>query len=60
MHRVAQFVEMLNEFSYELCKCYIDDISKNFLQEEINVLEEARGIGSSKPVKFVKKVLGFS
>ncbi|XP_021282478.1 dynamin-related protein 4C-like [Herrania umbratica] len=43
-HGTARFVEMLNQFSYELHNCEESDPPKDFLAEEIKVLEEAKGI----------------
>ncbi|XVE90525.1 hypothetical protein DITRI_Ditri20bG0084900 [Diplodiscus trichospermus] len=44
-HGTARLVEMLNEFSVELHNCEQSDPTKDFLIEEINVLEDAKGIG---------------
>ncbi|XWS57328.1 hypothetical protein CRYUN_Cryun09bG0164600 [Craigia yunnanensis] len=44
-HGTARLVEMLNEFSVELHNCEESDPAKNFLIEEISVLEDAKGIG---------------
>ncbi|XP_017976340.1 PREDICTED: dynamin-related protein 4C [Theobroma cacao] len=43
-HGTARFVEMLNQFSYELHNCEESDPTKDFLAEEIKVLEDAKGI----------------
>jgi hypothetical protein len=42
MHCTARLVEMLNQFSTELHKC--SDHTKNFMINEIEVLEETKGI----------------
>ncbi|XP_061945711.1 dynamin-related protein 4C-like [Populus nigra] len=42
MHCTARLVEMLNQFSTELHKC--SDHTKNFMINEIEVLEERKGI----------------
>ncbi|GLT67069.1 hypothetical protein SLA2020_394020 [Shorea laevis] len=44
MHGSARLVEMLNNFSNELRKCVENERTGDFLIEEINVLEEAKGI----------------
>ncbi|XP_017977678.1 PREDICTED: dynamin-related protein 4C [Theobroma cacao] len=44
-HGTARFVEMLNHFSDELRKSKESDSTKDFLIEEIKVLEDAKGIG---------------
>ncbi|KAJ9147989.1 hypothetical protein P3X46_030088 [Hevea brasiliensis] len=44
MHCTARLVEMLNLYSYELHNCSESDPTRNFLVEEIRVLEESRGI----------------
>ncbi|KAJ9186099.1 hypothetical protein P3X46_005640 [Hevea brasiliensis] len=44
MHCTARFVEMLNRYSTELHNCPESDPRRNFLMEEINVLEESIGI----------------
>ncbi|XP_030540787.1 dynamin-related protein 4C-like isoform X3 [Rhodamnia argentea] len=45
MHCTARLVEKLNEFSNELQNCPENDPRNNFLLEELDVLEEAKGIG---------------
>ncbi|XP_075665646.1 dynamin-related protein 4C-like [Castanea sativa] len=45
MHCTARLVEMLNQYSDELHKHAETKPEKNFLMEEIMVLEEAKGIG---------------
>ena len=45
MHCTARLVEMLNQYSDELHKHAETKTAKNFLMEEIMVLEEAKGIG---------------
>jgi hypothetical protein len=42
MHCAARLVEMLNQFSTELHNC--SDHTKNFMMNEIEVLEETKGI----------------
>ncbi|XP_034223832.1 dynamin-related protein 4C-like [Prunus dulcis] len=44
MHCTARLVEMLNQYSDGLHKCDESDPKMNFLVEEINILEEAKGI----------------
>jgi len=44
MHCTARLVEMLNQYSGELRKCSENDLTGNFLMDEIQVLEEAKGI----------------
>ncbi|XVF56489.1 hypothetical protein PTKIN_Ptkin06aG0125200 [Pterospermum kingtungense] len=44
-HGTARLVEMLNHFSDDLHKCDQSDPTKDFLMEEIKVLEDAKGIG---------------
>ncbi|KAF2307383.1 hypothetical protein GH714_026775 [Hevea brasiliensis] len=44
MHCTARLVEMLNLYSNELHNCPESDPRRNFLMEEISVLEESRGI----------------
>ncbi|KAK7247216.1 hypothetical protein RIF29_42093 [Crotalaria pallida] len=45
MHCTARLVEMLDSFSKELNNCPVSDDTKEFLLEEIKVLEEAKWIG---------------
>ena len=45
MHCTARLVEMLNQYSDDLHKHAETKPAKNFLMEEIMVLEEAKGIG---------------
>ncbi|KAF8024989.1 hypothetical protein BT93_F1981 [Corymbia citriodora subsp. variegata] len=45
MHCTARLVEMLNHYSDELQNCAENDPKINFLFEELEVLEEAKGIG---------------
>ncbi|KAI6684391.1 hypothetical protein NL676_030304 [Syzygium grande] len=45
MHCTARLVEMLNQYSDELQNCAENDPRTNFLLEELEVLEEAKGIG---------------
>ncbi|KAM7505469.1 hypothetical protein LguiB_004373 [Lonicera macranthoides] len=45
MHGTARLVEMLNDYSTELQKSAESNLTKNFLVEEIKVIEEAKGIG---------------
>ncbi|KAL3742167.1 hypothetical protein ACJRO7_017622 [Eucalyptus globulus] len=45
MHCTARLVEMLNRYSDELQNCAENDLRTNFLLEELEVLEEAKGIG---------------
>ncbi|KAF7848035.1 hypothetical protein BT93_L2352 [Corymbia citriodora subsp. variegata] len=45
MHCTARLVEMLNQYSEELQNCAENDPRTNFLLEELEVLEEAKGIG---------------
>ncbi|GMI84970.1 Dynamin related protein 4C [Hibiscus trionum] len=42
-HGTARFVEMLNKFSDDLHGCEENDLTKDFLVEEIKVLEDAKG-----------------
>ncbi|XP_065854682.1 dynamin-related protein 4C-like [Euphorbia lathyris] len=44
MHCVSRLVEMLNQFFDELGSCSHNDPLKDFLMEEIQVLEESKGI----------------
>ncbi|XVF41585.1 hypothetical protein PTKIN_Ptkin01aG0291100 [Pterospermum kingtungense] len=44
-HGTARLVEMLNEFSAKLQNSEESDPKKDFLVEEINALEDAKGIG---------------
>ncbi|KAF9685068.1 hypothetical protein SADUNF_Sadunf03G0015900 [Salix dunnii] len=44
MHCAARLVEMLNQYSRELHKFYEDDLTENFMINEIQVLEESKGI----------------
>ncbi|XP_065853485.1 dynamin-related protein 4C-like [Euphorbia lathyris] len=44
MHCTARMLEMVNQLFDELQSCSQDDPSKKFLMEEIEVLEEAKGI----------------
>ncbi|KAL3749820.1 hypothetical protein ACJRO7_010877 [Eucalyptus globulus] len=45
MHCTARLVEMLNQYYNELRNCTENNLTTNFLLEEIEVLEEAKGIG---------------
>ncbi|KAF1867421.1 hypothetical protein Lal_00049850 [Lupinus albus] len=45
MHCTARLVEMLDTFCKDLNNCEESDVTKNFLMEEIKVLEEAKWIG---------------
>ncbi|TKY60086.1 Dynamin-related protein 4C [Spatholobus suberectus] len=45
MHCTARLVEMLDTYSHDLYSCAESDACKNFLMEEIKVLEEAKSIG---------------
>ncbi|XP_056160068.1 dynamin-related protein 4C-like [Syzygium oleosum] len=45
MHCTARLVEMLNQYYDELQNCPENDPTTNFLLEEIEVLEEVKGIG---------------
>ncbi|KAI6684397.1 hypothetical protein NL676_030310 [Syzygium grande] len=45
MHCTARLVEMLNQYYDELQNCPENDLRTNFLLEELEVLEEAKGIG---------------
>ncbi|KAI4332439.1 hypothetical protein L6164_017349 [Bauhinia variegata] len=45
MHCTARLAEMLNEYSNDLIKCAESDSTKDFLMDEIKVLEEAKIIG---------------
>ena len=45
MHCTARLVEMLNLYASDLENCAESDAKKNFLMEEIKVLEEAKWIG---------------
>ncbi|KAL5071526.1 hypothetical protein RYX36_022413 [Vicia faba] len=45
MHCTARLVEMLNLYANDLESCDESDAKKNFLMEEIKVLEEAKWIG---------------
>ncbi|XP_039162280.1 dynamin-related protein 4C-like [Eucalyptus grandis] len=45
MHCTARLVEMLNQYYNELRNCTENNLTTNFLLEEIGVLEEAKGIG---------------
>ncbi|XP_030477415.2 dynamin-related protein 4C-like [Syzygium oleosum] len=45
MHCTARLVEMLHQYSDELQNCAENDPRTNFLLEELEVLEEAKGIG---------------
>ncbi|KAI3417124.1 ABC transporter domain-containing protein [Psidium guajava] len=45
MHCTARLVEMLNQFSDELQNCPENDPRTNFLLEELEVLEDTKGIG---------------
>ncbi|KAE8686620.1 Dynamin-related protein 4C [Hibiscus syriacus] len=40
----ARLVEMLDKFSDDLCNCEESNLAKDFLAEEIKVLEDVRGI----------------
>ncbi|KAL3749799.1 hypothetical protein ACJRO7_010857 [Eucalyptus globulus] len=44
MHCTARLVEMLNRYSHELQHCAENDPRANFLLEELEVLEEAKGM----------------
>ncbi|KAL3749803.1 hypothetical protein ACJRO7_010861 [Eucalyptus globulus] len=44
MHCKARLVEMLNQYSHELQYCAENDPRANFLLEELEVLEEAKGM----------------
>ncbi|KDP31483.1 hypothetical protein JCGZ_15434 [Jatropha curcas] len=44
MHCTTRLVEMLNEYSNDLHHCPKSDPTRNFLMEEIHILEESRGI----------------
>jgi len=44
MHCTARLVEMLNQYSHELQHCAENDPRANFLLEELEVLEEAKGM----------------
>ncbi|GAV80286.1 Dynamin_N domain-containing protein/Dynamin_M domain-containing protein/GED domain-containing protein [Cephalotus follicularis] len=44
MHCTARLVEMLNQYSNKMQKCTESDNKKNFLVEEIAILEECSGI----------------
>ncbi|CAB4268303.1 unnamed protein product [Prunus armeniaca] len=44
MHCTARLVEMLNKCSDQLHECNKSDNKSNFLREEIEILEEAKGI----------------
>ncbi|KAK2384388.1 dynamin-related protein 4C [Trifolium repens] len=45
MHCTARLVEMLNTYASDLENCTESDAKKNFLMEEIKVLEESKWIG---------------
>ncbi|KAM7269636.1 hypothetical protein ACFE04_025133 [Oxalis oulophora] len=45
MHSTARLVEMLNQFSDELQKCAVSDPNRDFLVEELSLLEESKSIG---------------
>jgi hypothetical protein len=45
MHCTARLVEMLNLYASDLQNCTESDAKKNFLMEEIKVLEESKWIG---------------
>ncbi|KAL3749827.1 hypothetical protein ACJRO7_010882 [Eucalyptus globulus] len=45
MHCTARLVEMLNQYYNELRNCTENNLTTNFLLEELEVLEEAKGIG---------------
>ncbi|KAK3433433.1 hypothetical protein EUGRSUZ_D01333 [Eucalyptus grandis] len=45
MHCTARLVEMLNRYSDGLQNCAENDLRTNFLLEELEVLEEVKGIG---------------
>ncbi|CAJ2677309.1 unnamed protein product [Trifolium pratense] len=45
MHCTARLVDMLNSYASELNNCAESNATKDFLMEEINVLEEAKFIG---------------
>ncbi|KAF8038490.1 hypothetical protein BT93_B1131 [Corymbia citriodora subsp. variegata] len=45
MHCPARLVEMLNQYFEELQNCTENNLTTNFLVEEMEVLEEAKGIG---------------
>ncbi|XP_027348439.1 dynamin-related protein 4C-like [Abrus precatorius] len=45
MHCTARLVEMLDSYSRDLYNCAESDATKNFLMDEIKVLEEAKWIG---------------
>ncbi|KAG4398832.1 hypothetical protein GLYMA_08G120402v4 [Glycine max] len=45
MYCTARLVEMLDSYSNDLYRCAESDASKNFLMQEIKVLDEAKWIG---------------
>ena len=45
MHCTARLVDMLDSFSHDLYGCPESDVTKEFLMDEIKVLEEAKWIG---------------
>ncbi|KAL2343247.1 hypothetical protein Fmac_004532 [Flemingia macrophylla] len=45
MHCTARLAEMLDSYSHDLFNCVESDATKNFLMDEIRVLEEAKWIG---------------
>ncbi|KAM7269323.1 hypothetical protein ACFE04_024820 [Oxalis oulophora] len=45
MHSTARLAEMLNRFSDKLQKCAEQDLTKDFLAEELGILEESKSIG---------------
>nr|KYP46530.1 Interferon-induced GTP-binding protein Mx2 [Cajanus cajan] len=45
MHCTARLVEMLDSYSNDLYSCAQSDATKNFLMDEIKVLEESKWIG---------------
>ncbi|KAL2343248.1 hypothetical protein Fmac_004533 [Flemingia macrophylla] len=45
MHCTARLAEMLDSYSQDLFNCVESDATKNFLMDEIKVLEEAKWIG---------------
>ncbi|KAB2607686.1 dynamin-related protein 4C-like [Pyrus ussuriensis x Pyrus communis] len=69
MHFTVRMVDMLNQYPDELHKCAQSDSKRNFLMEEINVLEETKRISlpnflphnvlSLIPLGFVEKIWSY-
>ncbi|XP_056160047.1 dynamin-related protein 4C-like [Syzygium oleosum] len=67
MHCTARLVEMLNQYYDELQNCTENNLQSNFLLEEMEILEEVKGIGlpdvlphTAFPTLLQRKVKGIS